>query len=1395
MADIRLRAATIAFTGLLLGAPIAATAQGQCSVPSNLAAWWPLDGTTADIAGGQHGTLVGGATFASSLTGQALSLDGTSGYMSVADSPGLDPTAGITVEAWIKPTVAQPYATVAKKTGPIAMAGYVLELGGNGSDVTFYVFVDGYGWLGIGGGRAPIGQWTHVAGTYDGHAARLYVNGVLTAEGSAAGTLLPAQGPLHIGHDPLGPWLFAGLIDEVGVFGAGLPADEVRAIYAAGKCRMFDPFAPPLVLPQADMTVPTASPSGRSVAFPSALAWDAVDGALPAACSPVSGATFMLGTTAVSCTATNSRGISGSGIFRVTVVEGPQSDGTDFLVADLENHRVIGYDLRTLRYEGEIIPGGAGGLGAPDGMALSGAYLFVTGYYEHLIFRYDATTGEPAPSAGHTGAVFATNVGNRGPYSGADYLRVGPDHNLYVSTNNGSVIERYDGLTGEPRPSADHPGTSIFAVTLQSAGLDFGPDGNLYVASFYPSSVWRMDGVTGRFIDEFIPMSPLTGSRLSDLVWGPDGNLYVSGRTDDPFSGGVLRRFDSAGQPLPAPGRSGSVVAEFEQIANHVGFGPDGRVYQSTWTYQGSWDLLQIDPQRGVVLTHILTPHGATPYGIVFRPSNPTRESSPLMEAHDLTVTYGMATVTLEAVLGGGVYSSGQTIDFTLRGLSAGSAPTDGNGLAMLHDVSLASLEPGVYPIVATFAGTADVSASHASAELTVLKQTPIVTVPDVITVTVYPGETAVDPSSFVSANGVAGSFDYIWPDGLTPGTRNQLCLRFTPTDAVHYAVVDWSCHTAFINLATARSHPTLEMRLAVGGTSDNAGVTIDAARNVLYIGNDADGTIAVIDGASHQTVRTIRLEYAGLSGWARYTAIDPSRHRLYVLDASQPILWTIDTTADVVVGASVIEDENLWTGIGGDPSASIGFVVNPTTGLAYLGTRQYPGATLFAIDVQHPAHSVAQITTPDCYQASVAVDAGTNLVYDGCGNVVGGDPADPASFNKVLFNLGAIGPVAVNSRTHRAYLASGYYQRDPLRLWAFDGNPKSPTYGQMASSISLKESVPALGVYLYAVDMSIDVNPLTDLVYLKITDLQSSPGGFAAIDGASLATVSYTHLAGSAAGRRTGRIAVNPMTGRVYASGGEEHTVTEVFQDRSVSSAPTPPSAGPAVISVPSGTITFATIAAAGTTTVQQVDVSQLGLPPPGRFSLSGALAYEVSTTATVGAPIQLCFNVSSIEEQPTFDSLAVLHGENGALVDRTTSRDFASRTICATVSSLSPFVIARAKTMNYTVKTLYSTKSVKSGSTVPLKIQLLDSAGVNASDLAVTVTAAQMTLKGTSGTIPIADAGASNPGSTFRFDPQLAGYIFTLSTRGLRPGVYQLSLRATGDPAAHVIEFSVDR
>lgn len=87
----------------------------------------------------------------------------------------------------------------------------------------------------------------------------------------------------------------------------------------AFKVKIQDTSAPVLALPD-NMTVEATGPTGAPVTY-QASANDVVDGQVTPTCAPASGTTFALGTTTVSCSATDGHGNTSSGSFTVTVVD------------------------------------------------------------------------------------------------------------------------------------------------------------------------------------------------------------------------------------------------------------------------------------------------------------------------------------------------------------------------------------------------------------------------------------------------------------------------------------------------------------------------------------------------------------------------------------------------------------------------------------------------------------------------------------------------------------------------------------------------------------------------------------------------------------------------------------------------------------------------------------------------------------------------------------------------------------------------------------------------------------------------------------------------------------------------------------------------------------------
>jgi hypothetical protein len=105
-------------------------------------------------------------------------------------------------------------------------------------------------------------------------------------------------------------------------------------------------------------------------------------------------------------------------------------------------------------------------------------------------------------------------------------------------------------------------------------------------------------------------------------------------------------------------------------------------------------------------------------------------------------------------------------------------------------------------------------------------------------------------------------------------------------------------------------------------------------------------------------------------------------------------------------------------------------------------------------------------------------------------------------------------------------------------------------------------------------------------------------------------------------------------------------------------------------------------------------------------------------------------------------------------------------------------------------------ATKAVKSGATIPIKIQLCDTSGNNLSASNIVVHATGLTLVSNNSSTDIQDAGNANPDFDFRYDSTLGGsggYIFNLKTTGLKSGTYKLSFTAGASPTTYSVQFQV--
>jgi hypothetical protein len=166
-----------------------------------------------------------------------LVFDGVNDFVQVAHDPALNPRDELTVEAWV-----QLDALTDTRMGIVglwnfdssvagqATQSYLLEI--DSGRLRFRISVDGTSSITTADPALfPLGEWVHIAATYDGTRTRLYRNGVEVASQFASGQLAVNPLPFVIGRvfSSGGLRELDGSIDEVRVWNVARPAVAIVA--------------------------------------------------------------------------------------------------------------------------------------------------------------------------------------------------------------------------------------------------------------------------------------------------------------------------------------------------------------------------------------------------------------------------------------------------------------------------------------------------------------------------------------------------------------------------------------------------------------------------------------------------------------------------------------------------------------------------------------------------------------------------------------------------------------------------------------------------------------------------------------------------------------------------------------------------------------------------------------------------------------------------------------------------------------------------------------------------------------------------------------------------------------------------------------------------------------
>ena len=157
--------------------------------------------------------------------GQGLRLAGGDDVAYAPDQPDFVFDGGLTVAAWVNPDgVTGTQSLVRKRLD--GTSSFLLAI--DGRKVHLVVRLTNGRFADVTGAIAP-GRFTHVAGTYDGNQAVLYIDGAAAATARARGTIAAGAGPILIGNDANGRQ-FKGVVDSVWLNTLAAPADTIKSL-------------------------------------------------------------------------------------------------------------------------------------------------------------------------------------------------------------------------------------------------------------------------------------------------------------------------------------------------------------------------------------------------------------------------------------------------------------------------------------------------------------------------------------------------------------------------------------------------------------------------------------------------------------------------------------------------------------------------------------------------------------------------------------------------------------------------------------------------------------------------------------------------------------------------------------------------------------------------------------------------------------------------------------------------------------------------------------------------------------------------------------------------------------------------------------------------------------
>ena len=209
------------------------------AVPSDLIAYFPLDGTLIDRVGGPAGTCIAGqcpVTEVAGHVGAGMRFDGVADCVSIADVGQLG-APQLTIAIWANETgpLQARESQVSKRVdiGTNVLNSWQLETTATPNQQAFTSSHGGAGNDQITANAAINSDvWQHIVATYDGFNERLYVDGVLATSAGNSSPLAFDTHPAMLGCDDNAgnSELYQGVLDELRIYNRALSQAEIQAL-------------------------------------------------------------------------------------------------------------------------------------------------------------------------------------------------------------------------------------------------------------------------------------------------------------------------------------------------------------------------------------------------------------------------------------------------------------------------------------------------------------------------------------------------------------------------------------------------------------------------------------------------------------------------------------------------------------------------------------------------------------------------------------------------------------------------------------------------------------------------------------------------------------------------------------------------------------------------------------------------------------------------------------------------------------------------------------------------------------------------------------------------------------------------------------------------------------